>query len=286
MIGWPTVRHSWIACTALLAACFTDSGALPTTGAASTDAATSTTTTGEPATTTTTTTTTGDVTTGGTTTGDATTGVDATTMSLTSGATTGGTTTGDATTDTTAAGTTGMIDIPIPGCDPLYFNDFSQNDGGLVYEGGDWVWNQDTGELVLTNNGGSVSAWIPDVKWTDMVLHTRVRFDNGSGYASLRARGQPNVGDYYYASPTVGDQRLVVGVNAGGQASNKANAPVQLAANTWYLLRFDVVGQDLSAQIEGVGAKFVDGKFLEGSAGLGGFGIGAFSFDWFLVGKP
>lgn len=273
------MRHLWLACAALLAACFTDSGAVLSAGAttdapATTDATTTSSTTASTSTTTLATT---DAATSTSTTAPVGSTTDASTASQTSG----GTTTGD----TTGAGTTGSIDIPVPGCDPLYFNDFSQDDGGLVYEGGDWSWNQGAGELVLVANGGSVNAWVPDVAWKDFVVHARLRIDAGGGYASLRARGQPNVGEFYYAGVSAGSQQLLMGTTANGQSNSKGSAQLTIEQGTWYVLRFDLFGEQLAAQLDGIGAKFSDAQFPEGSAAIGGYGSATISFDWFLVCK-
>lgn len=278
----------WLACAALLAACFTDAGVVSTsagaTGAATTPddttTATSATTSGtsEPAT---------------TTTSDATgtlTGADATTMSVTSGPST----TGDATTtsgstgapDTSTGGTTGgSNDLPVPGCEPLFYTDFSQDPAGVLqYSGGQWTWSVDTGELTVVTQTGSSFAWVADANWTDVTAYTRLRF--GSGYGLLRARGQPNGPGYYYAGIAIQTQELRSGVSLNGQANTLDGAPTMIQPGVWYTLRLSLVGTKVTAEVADVSTSFDDPTFAAGSVSIGGYGSGTVAFDWLLVCKP
>ncbi len=293
MIRWSSVRTLCLACIGLLAACFTDGGGVFT-GGGSTAAGSTSSGTGDATTSTAATSTAATATATGSA-GGSTTGPHDTTAALTSGATTGGgattpgtslATTGDG---TTASDTTGGDVLPVPGCQPLFFSDFYEDPNTtLVLTGTGWMWDGFNGLLSASAQNGSSIAWVPDVSWTDFTIHARFKVGANNGYNVLRARGQPNGGDYYFAGVSEASQDMRAGRSIANAAMILTTTPAKIVADTWYTMRVSVFGGDIKAEVVelGAGAAFKDGMIAAGSAGFGVYQTGTVTYDWFLVCAP
>ncbi len=205
-----------------------------------------------------------------------------------------GTTSTSATATTGASGTTGdveastggtsggAVELPVPGCVPLFYTDFSEDPTVVLNFSGSWAWNKNQGTLtVMTDKGATLASTMEG--WADATAYTRVRVS--SGFATLRLRSNEAWQgiSYYYASINPVED-LLLGRVLAGQASALDDAPISIEPETWYTLSLRVHGTGLQAGVDGQATAMAqDDNLMIGTASIGGFGPGLAEFDWLLV---
>lgn len=189
--------------------------------------------------------------------------------------------TGDASTGATS---TGGVELPVAGCEPLFFADFSDDPSRVLQLAGSWTWNAQPGTLTVQTKEGESSVAVTLESWKDVVVHTRVRVS--SGYAVVRARhgdqlfNQPN----YFGSMHPWTDKLQLGRNVNGNGTVFVSPTYPTDPALWYTLTLGVQGNELSFGVDDqvlAGAK--DGQLLDGRVSIGGYGTGVAEFDWLLV---
>lgn len=215
---------------------------------------------------------------GGTTTTGATTGpVDATSGS--EGATTIG---GESSSGGSAS--TGGIEVPVPGCQVLYFNDFSQDPADELELIGKWKWDEQAGTVRVETVADESSMAITKELWKDALVYTRVRVT--SGYAVVRMRSEKQLFEWsnYFGSIQPWADKAQIGRTISGNGDVFQSPNFASDFGVWYTLTLAVVGNQLSFGVDDkIVASSQDGMLTAGQASIGGFGAGVAEFDWFLV---
>ena len=203
------------------------------------------------------------------------------------GATDGTTgTTGMATTlDTSTGGSsTGGVELPVPGCVPLFFTDFSQDPKDVLEMKGQWIWNSQLGTVTLQAKDGESSQALTKEGWGDAVVHARVRVS--SGYAVVRVRHIDGLlgGMTYFGSMQPSADKLQLGRRVNGQSTVFKSPTFPTEFGLWYTMTIAAQGNDLSFGLDDqVLTAASDGELNKGGASIGGYGPGVAEFDWLLV---
>lgn len=200
----------------------------------------------------------------------------------TSGVTATTATTGGAD-DSTGGTSGGMPVLPVPGCTPLFYTDFSEDPAKVLKLFGSWTWNAKQGTVTAVTDQGKTTLASTTESWVDATAYARVRVT--AGFATLRLRTNESLPgfSYYYGTmnPT---QDLQLGRVVAGQVTGLDNMPFPIDAQAWYTLSLGVHGADLQVAVDGQGLlKAQDDHLTEGTASIGGYNVGLAEFDWFLV---
>ncbi|MBK7825913.1 hypothetical protein [Nannocystis sp.] len=204
-------------------------------------------------------------------------------------ATTGTTVTAGTTATTGGAegstgGTSGGIpELPVPGCTPLFYTDFSEDPASVLNLSGSWAWNQKSGTVTAGTDKGQSTFASTMESWADATAYTRVRVT--AGFATLRLRTSEALPgfSYYYATMHPA-QDLQLGRVVGGQVAGLDNTPFAVDVQAWYTLSLRVHGTGLQAAVDGQAMLMAqDDQLMSGTASIGGYGVGLAEFDWFLV---
>ena len=175
-------------------------------------------------------------------------------------------------------------ELPIPGCDPLYYADFGEEPLDLEMEG-NWAWDAQAGELLVETMPGSIShAWIAGAGWTDVSIYARVLVASGTGWVSVRGRSSLPTLNHYFASVRVtGGGEVRFGEMVSGQSLfyETLGAPIQ--ENEWVVIRLKLQGDLVEAEAAGLTMQKTDTTFKQGTAAIGGYDGVAARFDWLLV---
>lgn len=195
-------------------------------------------------------------------------------------------TTGMATTlDTSTGGSsTGGVELPVPGCVPLFFTDFSQDPKDVLEMKGQWIWNSQLGTVTLQAKDGESSQALTKEGWGDAVVHARVRVS--SGYAVVRVRHIDGLlgGMTYFGSMQPSADKLQLGRRVNGQSTVFKSPTFPTEFGLWYTMTIAAQGNDLSFGLDDqVLTAASDGELNKGGASIGGYGPGVVEFDWLLV---
>lgn len=208
--------------------------------------------------------------------------------STTAGSTTVGSTTEVATETTASTSTgdpsTGGVELPVPGCVPLFFTDFSEDPAAVLEMVGQWSWDAKQGTLaVMTVDAQATMATTKD-SWQDAVVYARVRVSSGTAVLRTRYDGAPNNWTAYFGLMQPSADKLQMGRTVVGQTTLFQTPTVPTEFGVWYTLTLAVQGNALSFGIDNqVLAAVKDGLVQQGRASIGAFGAGTAEFDWFLV---
>lgn len=191
-------------------------------------------------------------------------------------------TTGDV--EASTGGTSGgAVELPVPGCVPLFYTDFSEDPQTVLSLSGSWTWSQIQGTVTSVTNKGETTRASTTEGWADATAYVRVRVS--SGFATLRLRTNealPGFSYYYGSINPVED--LLLGRVVAGQANVLDDAPISIEPQTWYTLSLRVHGTGLQVGVDGEAMLMAqDDKLMIGTASIGGYGPGQAEFDWLLV---
>ena len=190
--------------------------------------------------------------------------------------TTAGTSTGDP--------STGGVELPVPGCVPLFFTDFSEDPQPVLDMVGAWDWDAEQGVLVVDTQDNQSTLATTKGGWQDAVVYTRVRVSAGFAVLRMRYDGAPNNWTAYFGLMQPMGDKVQMGRTLGGQTTMFQTPTVPTSLDVWYTLTLAVQGNDLSFGIDNqVLAAAKDGLVPQGRASIGAFGAGTAEFDWFLV---
>lgn len=148
----------------------------------------------------------------------------------------------------------------IPGEDLLFSDDFenggdawsptSPPDWSLATDGSNTVYRQGTVD------DGTQLALAGDASWTDVSVEARVRVTQFGGtdtadLAAVFARCQ-DLDNYYYLALRSDGRLAIKGRINGSDQTLASSVDPMLAANTWYEVKLEVVGDVIKAYLDGV----------------------------------
>lgn len=213
-------------------------------------------------------------------------------------ATTTATTTGlDPTTsggDTTTSGgdttTTGGDLLPIPDCDPLFFEDFSSDPIKTMTLNGAWKWSGQLGTLTVdSNETQNAAAWPTLLSSSDYEVHAYLRIESGAGNGTLRARFIPTPNPlswsyYYLALRTAAPDTVRWGKLLQNQPSAFGSDQTAISPGEWHTVSLKAMADKLEFRLDGVllGTQS-DSALLNGLPAIGAYAGAVVTFDWFLV---
>ena len=208
--------------------------------------------------------------------------------STTAGSTTVGSTTEVATETTASTSTgdpsTGGVELPVPGCVPLFFTDFSEDPAAVLETVGEWGWDAKQGVFAVHTQDVQASMATTKDSWKDAVVYARVRVSSGTAVLRTRYDGAPNNWTAYFGLMQPSADKLQMGRTVVGQTTLFQTPTVPTEFDVWYTLTLAVQGNALSFGIDNqVLAAVKDGLVQQGRASIGAFGAGTAEFDWFLV---
>jgi hypothetical protein len=195
-----------------------------------------------------------------------------------------GTQTGSGESSSGDASSSGGVELPVPGCEPLFFTDFSTDPQELLQLIGEWTWDQKLGTVTVKTQAEESSMAITEGSWQDALVYTRVRVSSGYGVVRMRSAKQIFEWSNYFGSMQPSTDKVQLGRNISGNGTVFQNPTFPTDPGVWYTMTLAVQGNDLSFGIDDkVLTATKDGMLAEGQASIGGFGVGVAEFDWFLV---
>lgn len=121
-------------------------------------------------------------------------------------------------------------------------------------------WNTQNGSWSITTDGSKVfrqsstgdegRAWTKTTSWTDQSVQARVKVTNFNGSNRALVCARMTDGNNYYAVAIQSD-KLELRKKVGGSTTTLTSKNMTFSTNTWYTIRLDVVGDTLTAYVNG-----------------------------------
>ena len=121
-------------------------------------------------------------------------------------------------------------------------------------------WNTQNGSWSITTDGSKVfrqsstsaegRAWTKTSFWTDQSVQARVKVTNFNGSNRALVCARMTDGNNYYAV-AIQSGKLELRRKVSGSTTTLTSKNMTFSTNTWYTIRLDVVGNTLTAYVNG-----------------------------------
>lgn len=175
---------------------------------------------------------------------------------------------------------------PTPGGDVLFSDDFeSGNYDNWNTQNGSWSITTDGTKVFRQSSTSEGRAWLKNYSWNDQSVQARVKVTNFNGSNRALVCARMTDGNNYYAV-AIQSGKLELRRKVSGSTTSLTSKNMTFSTNTWYTIRLDVVGNTLTAYVNGTQqlSATTSGR-NSGGAGLIGMKA-AVNFDDVIVTGP